>query len=95
MARYCSDCTYLNPKKQKDNIPGYCYCSKIKKHVLAHCEGCEKFEEAYARRWYDREKLYEEGKEAENKASSSESSGIFLAVILIILLFILKIFKVI
>lgn len=95
MSKYCSDCTYLNPNKLKNDIPGYCYCSKIDKYVFAHCEGCEKFEEAYARRWYDREKIYDDGKDAENKVSSSEGSGIFLAVVLIILLFIFKIFNII
>lgn len=49
MANYCSDCTYLNPNKLKDNKEGCCYCSKINKYVLGNQERCSEFEEAYAR----------------------------------------------
>jgi len=93
MAKYCADCTYFNVKDKK--APGFCKCSKVKKHVLANNPRCEKFDEAYTRKWYDREKLYDDAKETMNKPSSDKSSigsSLAFAVFLIILAVIVNIF---
>ncbi|MEG1647368.1 MAG: hypothetical protein RR325_01215 [Bacilli bacterium] len=90
MSKYCSDCTYLNPNKSKKEGMKGCYkCSKTSKFVLANQPSCDKFCLAYARKNYEREKLYDEGKELSNKSSSNASPGALL--ILLIVLIIIKI----
>ena len=95
MARYCSDCTYLNPDKIKDNKAGYCYCSKINKFVWANNERCEYFSEAYARNNFKREDIYTEAKQTQNKYDGSLGFNIFIAVTLILLAIILKLLNII
>lgn len=93
MAKYCADCTYFNVKDKK--APGFCKCSKVKKHVLANNPRCDKFDEAYTRGWYDREKLYDDAKETMNKPSGDKSSigsSLALAIALVILAIIVNIF---
>ena len=89
MAKYCSDCTHFSVKDKK--APGYCKCKKVGKHVWANNEKCEKFEEAYTRKWYDREKLYDEAKETQNKSSDS-NIPLVLVIVLIIIAIIVNIF---
>jgi len=83
MARYCSDCTYLEKDEKKG---GYACTSKgpaskaITKKIetkarYGNMEACDDFETAYARRLYDREKIYEEGKEAQNVYKKDENFG--------------------
>ncbi len=88
MARYCSDCTYLNPKDKK--CDGQYKCSKVKKHVLANMPACDKFGLAYARKSYEREKLYDYAKELENKPSGAEPGtllAVFIALVILLILF--------
>lgn len=92
MGRYCSDCIKLNPKDKK--APGICMCKNVKKHVPANTPACDKFEKAYCRGWYEKEKLYDDAKESLNKWSGKETS-ILVPIILIIILIILKIFGVV
>lgn len=92
MARYCSDCTYLDPQKKKDGIPGYCKCSKVKGFVLANKEACEKFENAYSRRSYDKEKLYDDAKESSNRSSGSNIPVGFAIIFFIIAIIIFFVF---
>lgn len=94
MARYCSDCTYFNPKDKKGGVEGYCKCSKVKKYLLANQPACDKFGKAYSRRAYDCEKLYDSAKKASN-AFSGKETPVIVPVLLLITLIILKIFKVI
>lgn len=94
MAKYCSDCTNFNTNKKKDGINGYCQCTKQKKFVLANMPACEKFGEAYSRRSYEKEKLYDDAKNATSKFSGKETS-ILVPIVLIILYIILKIFKIV
>ncbi len=75
MAKYCSDCTYFNPNDKK--APGYCKCSKIGKNVFGNQSRCEKFSEAYARGWYEKEKLYDDAIETQKKGSDSNIPFIF------------------
>ena len=90
--RYCSDCANFNPKNKK--APGICMCSKVKKHIPGHTPACDKFDKAYCRGWYEKEKLYDDGKASANKWSGKETS-ILDPIFLIILYIILKIFKVV
>lgn len=92
MGRYCSDCANFNPKNKK--APGICMCSKVKKHIPGHTPACDKFDKAYCRGWYEKEKLYDDGKASANKWSGKETS-ILVPIFLIILYIILKIFKVV
>lgn len=94
MAKYCSDCTYLNPNKIKDD-KGYCYCSKINKYVWANNERCDYFEQAYARKSFDCETIYNEAKDSQNKYDGSLGYNIFIAISLILLAIILKILDII
>ena len=89
MGRYCSDCANFNTKDKE--APGYCKCKKIKKYVFANMPECKNFSKSYSRGWYEKEKLYDEGKASSNKWSGKEIS-ILVPIILIILLIILKLF---
>ncbi len=92
MGRYCSDCAKFNPKDKK--APGICMCKKNKKHIPANTPACDKFEKSYSRDWYEKEKLYDDGKEASNKFSGKEIS-IIVPIVLIVLLIILKLLKIV
>ena len=69
MARYCSDCTYLNPNKCKNDNKGCYKCEKIGKFMMANTPACDKFCNAYARKNYEKEVLYDEAKYLENITS--------------------------
>lgn len=91
MARYCSDCTHLNPNEKKGKVYK---CELIGKHLPGNRPTCEKFANAYARRAYDKEKMYDEGKEAENESEPDKlgTGRIFIIIILVILIIITNIF---
>lgn len=90
MARYCADCTYL---KVNDKGNGKYKCSKIKKDVLANMPRCEKFEMAYARKRYDREKYYDLAKNITEKYKGASVGSLFLLALLLgFLLLICEIF---
>lgn len=93
MARYCSDCSFFNPKDKKGGVDGYCKCSKIKKYILANTPACEKFSKAYSRRAYDCEKLYDSANEAVKK-STGKDVPVIIPIILIITIIILKLLKI-
>jgi len=93
MGKYCADCT--NFKTSDKKADGYCKCSKTGKYTFGNIPTCEKFGEAYSRGWYDKEKLYDDGKKTMNKSSSSNISlGAYLfgAIALIILAVIVNLF---
>ena len=92
MGRYCSDCINFNTKDKK--VDGVCMCKKIKKHIPGNTPACDKFEKAYCRGWYEKEKLYDDGKAAANKWSGNETS-ILVPIVLVIILIILKLFGVV
>ena len=92
MARFCSDCKNLDTKDKK--AEGVCKCKKIKEYIPANTPACDKFEKSYLRDWYEKEKLYDDGKAASNKMKGNEIS-IIVPIILIILLIILKLLKVV
>ena len=85
MARYCSDCTYLEKDEKKG---GYKCTAKgpaakaITKKIdtparYGNMDACEDFEMAYARKAYDREKIYDEGKEAQNAYKEDKNFGCY------------------
>ena len=90
MANFCSDCKNLDTKDKK--IDGIYKCKKLKDYIPANTPACEKFDKSYARDWYQKEKLYDDGKKAANNWSGKEIS-IIVPIILIILLIILKLLK--
>lgn len=92
MGRYCSDCTKFNTKDKKAD--GVCMCKVLKKHIPANTPACDKFEKSYSRSWYEKEKLYDDGKAAANKWSGKETS-ILVPIVLIVILIILKIFGIV
>ena len=89
--KFCSDCTYLKVDTSKG---GKCFCAKIKKEVWANNDGCKNFENAYSRSSYDKEKIYEEAKSSQNKSSGNLGLNIFIAIVLVVLLIVLKLFGV-
>ena len=92
MSRFCSDCANYDIKDKK--AEGVCKCKKVKEYIPANTPACEKFEKSYSRDWYEREKLYDAGKESANKFSGKEIS-IIVPIILIILLIILKLLNIV
>lgn len=86
MARYCSDCTYLNPDKAKDGAKGCYKCSKKGKFMLANTPACDKFDKAYARSNYKKEELYDQGKELSNRYTSKTSPGTLLVLLIILVI---------
>lgn len=92
MANFCSDCSHFDTKDKK--VDGVCKCKKIKDYVPANTPACDKFEKSYSRDWYEKEKLYDDGKAASSKFSGKEIS-VAVPIVLIILLIILKLLKVV
>ena len=92
MANFCSDCANLDTKDKKAD--GVCKCKKIKDYVPANTPACDKFEKSYSRDWYEKEKLYDDGKATSSKFSGKEVS-VAVPIVLIMLLIILKLLKVV
>ena len=93
MGKYCADCT--NFKTSDKKAEGYCKCSKTGKYMFGNLPACDKFGEAYSRGWYEKEKLYDDGKKTMNKpVPSNVSTGtyLFVAIVLIIIAIIANIF---
>lgn len=88
--KYCSDCTYLNTSQKKGE--GCYQCDKTGKKVFGNQEWCTDFETAYARSSSEKNKIYDDGKEAQKKAESSGGSSGLLAALMVLLLIICKIF---
>ena len=86
MARYCSDCTYLNPNKCKNDNKGCYKCEKIGKFMMANTPACDKFCNAYARKNYEKEVLYDEAKDLENNSTVSSPIPLILILIIIIII---------
>ena len=90
MGRYCADCTYL---KVDDKGNGKYKCTKIGKDVLANLEACDKFEMAYARKRYERDKYYDLAKDRKEEYKGLEPGSLLLIAILLgVVLLICKIF---
>ena len=94
MGKYCADCTYFKTSEKKGE--GVCKCTKNGKFMPGNAPRCDKFGEAYCRGWYEKEKLYDDGKKAANKPTPSNiSTGtyLFFAIILVVIALLINIFK--
>ena len=92
MGKYCADCSNFNTGKKKAD--GICECKKNKKFMPGNMPACDKFSQSYSRNWYEKEKLYDDGKKNSNGSTPGEVS-ILGPIILLILLLVLKLLKVI
>lgn len=90
MAKYCSDCTYLDPKKPQKKkgkeIKGSYKCTKTGKFKTGNIPACDKFCTAYARKNYDRDKLYEEGKDLTENAPTNSNPGALLVLLIVLII---------
>lgn len=96
MGKYCSDCKHFNTKKpKKEGATGCCKCmkekDKKKEFKLSCMEACDKFEEDYGRNWYEKEKLYDDGKKINDSGKTGEIPW-FMPIILAIIAIIAKTF---
>lgn len=91
---YCSDCENLNTSKKKEgSISGCMYeCKKLKKMVPGNFT-CDKFSKSYSRKYYEKDKIYNEGKDFSDKAKGSIGWLTFLLILLIVLALIMGVFK--
>lgn len=93
MSKFCADCTNFKPSDKK--AEGYCKCTKTGKYMFGNMPACEKFGQAYSRGWYEKEKLYDDGKKTMNQPTPSNislGSYVLMAVVLIIIAIIANIF---
>ena len=85
MAKYCSDCEYINTSdKKKEGI----YKCRVRKCYICSCDNsCDKFRETYAKTGYEKQKLYDLGKNVDE-----DTTPLTLYVIVLIVLSILVFF---
>ena len=83
---YCSDCEYLNDKKpKKGGIDGCVYeCKKLKKMVHGNFS-CDKFSKSYSRKYYDKDRIYTEGRKFSDTPKGNPISLVILLVLLLVL----------
>lgn len=91
---YCSDCANLNDSKKKEgSIRGCMYeCKKLKKMVPGNFS-CDKFEKSYARKGFDKDRIYTEGRIYSDKASGNVGWLLFIIIALILIALISGVFK--
>lgn len=89
---YCSDCEFLNDSKKKEGTINGCmyHCKKLDKMVPGNFS-CDKFSKSYSRKYYDKQRIYTEGRKFSDKGK--DNSG-FIAIVLIILIILGIIFNV-
>lgn len=92
MGKYCADCSKFNTSKKKAD--GICECKQSKKFLPGNMPACDKFSQSYTRNWYEKEKLYDDGKKNSDGSIPGEVN-IGVPILLLILLIILKLLKVI
>ena len=79
MSKYRADCSHLNLKDQK--VAGIYKCQKNKVYVNTCNYVCEKFAENYSKTSYEKQKLYDEGK----NVSTNDTPTSFYVMLLIII----------
>lgn len=91
---YCSDCENLNTSKKKEgSINGCLYeCKKLKKMVPGNYT-CDKFSKSYSRKYYDKNRIYSEGKNYSDAPKGSIGWLLFVLIILIVLALIMGVFR--
>ena len=92
---YCSDCENLNTSKKKDgSIRGCMYeCKKLKKMVPGNFT-CDKFSKSYSRKYYDKQRIYTEGREFSDSVKGNIGWLVAAIIILVILALIMGVFKI-
>ena len=82
--KYCSDCEYLNTNKKKQgSIRGCVYeCKKLKKMVGGNFS-CDKFSKSYSRKYFDKQRIYTEGRTYSDAPKGSVGTLVFVLVILL------------
>lgn len=90
----CCDCKYLKYDDKKNGDVSGClyYCYNIQKYINGTNEVCENYCKDYARKIYESDEIYNDGKNYYND-STPTSTYVFIAVILIIIAFIVNVFK--
>ena len=91
---YCSDCENLNESKKKEgSIRGCMYqCKKLKKMVPGNFS-CDKFSKSWERKYYDKQRIYTEGREFSDSVKGSPGWLLFVVIVLVILALIMGVFK--
>ena len=87
MARYCSDCKYLNLKKEKP--PGCYEFKKQKKNMWACMEACDKYEFDWSRTSSKRDEVFKKAlKEihVDRKPMKASELLMFTAITLVLIL---------
>lgn len=91
---YCSDCQNLNTSKKKEgSIRGCLYeCKKLKKMVPGNFT-CDKYSKSYSRKYYDKDRIYTEGRIYSDKAKGNVGWLTFILILLLVLAFIMGVIK--
>lgn len=91
----CYNCKYLKMSDRKDGkINGSVYyCTKLKKYVNGAYDDCDNYYKDYARKTYESDLIYENGRHYSNNNTSIETL-IFLAIFLGILAIIVNVFHI-
>ena len=89
----CYNCQYLKSENKKDGAINGCvyYCSKIKKYVNGADDGCELYSKDVLRKTYECDEIYNNGRKYIND-STSFSTYLVIAIILIIIAIIVNVF---
>lgn len=89
MSKYCSDCAFLDLNNQKKE--GVYKCKKNNQYICACNCACEKFENSYSRNSYEKQKIYDLGKNADLSEDTPIEVYIFIFIIFCLLMLIAKI----
>lgn len=90
----CCDCKFLKSDDKKSGAVSGCvyYCTNIKKYVNGTDQKCENFYKDYIRKIYERDEIYNNGKNYYDDTTPT-STYVFIAIILIIITFIVNVFN--
>lgn len=89
----CYSCKYLKYEDKKDGAVNgsVYYCTKIKRYVNGASEGCESYYKDYARKTYEKNEIYNNGRNYYND-STPTSTYLVILIILLIISFIVNFF---
>lgn len=88
MRNYCSDCIFLNTSDSKES--GIYKCKKSKEFTCASNCACQKFEKTYSRNQFEKQRLYDLGKEVENKSTTADEFPLVLLILIGIIILLAK-----
>lgn len=89
----CYNCSYLKYEDRKDGVVNgsVYYCVKIKKYVNGASDCCDSYYKDYTRKTYEKDEIYTNGRNYCND-STSNSTYLFILVVLLLISFIVKLF---